>query len=184
MGFHTFDPDGADKLEDPARFRYCSREELLAPLDLGPDVRLADLGSGTGFYTREVAAFVGRVDAVDVQPEMHDLFRDHGLPDNVSPVTADVADLPFADGALDGAFSTNTFHEFATEDALGEVRRVLAVDAPLVVADWSASGRGADGPPVDERFDAADAREMLAAAGFADVESTDRVETLFAVALA
>lgn len=182
MGFHTYDVGNADALDDPSRFRFLSVEELLSLFD--PRGTIADLGSGTGFYTDEVAPHAETVYAVDVQAEMHDHYRQKGIPGNVSVVTAEIDDLPFEDGALDGAFSTNTFHEFATEDALGEVRRVLAVDAPLVVADWSASGRGADGPPVDERFDAADAREMLAAAGFADVESTDRVETLFAVALA
>ena len=190
MGFHTFDPDGADRLEDPARFRYCSREELVVALDPAPGERttslgrIADLGSGTGFYTREIAQFADRVDAVDVQSEMHDAFRELGVPDNVSLVAADVADLPFADDALDGVFSTMTFHEFAMPDSLAEVERALAPDAPLVVADWSAAGRGEDGPPVDERYDAADARELLADAGF-DVESAvDRPETLFVVARA
>lgn len=189
MGFHTFDPASAERLEDPTRFRYCSREELVAALDASRDDsanlgRVADLGSGTGFYTREVAPFATHVDAVDVQSEMHDLFREQGVPGNVSLVTADVAELPFADGALDGAFSTMTFHEFATPDALAEVARVLAADAPLVVADWSAAGRGEDGPPVDERYDAAEARKLLADAGF-DVESAvDRPETLFVVARA
>jgi len=184
MGFHTFDPEGADRLEDPARFRYCSREELAAALAPDADDRIADLGSGTGFYTRELAPFAGRVDAVDVQPEMHDAFRERGVPENVSLVTADVSDLPFADGALDGAFSTMTFHEFAAPDALAEVRRVLADGARFVAADWSASGRGEDGPPVDERFDAATADELLTDAGFDVVRAGERPETLFVVARA
>jgi ubiquinone/menaquinone biosynthesis C-methylase UbiE len=184
MGFHTFDVDRAANLEDPERFRYCSREELLAGLDPTGDDRVADLGSGTGFYTRELAPFVGTVEAVDVQVEMHELFREHGVPGNVSLVTADVADLPFADDALDGAASTMTFHEFATTDSLAELHRVLAPDARLVLVDWSASGQGEDGPPVAERYDAADAESMLADAGFSVREATDRPETLFVVATA
>jgi ubiquinone/menaquinone biosynthesis C-methylase UbiE len=184
MGFHTFDVDRAANLEDPERFRYCSREELLAGLDPTGDDRVADLGSGTGFYTRELAPFVGTVEAVDVQVEMHELFREHGVPGNVSLVTADVADLPFADDALDGAASTMTFHEFATTDSLAELHRVLAPDARFVLVDWSASGQGEDGPPVAERYDAADAESMLADAGFSVREATDRPETLFVVATA
>ncbi|MFB6072368.1 MAG: class I SAM-dependent methyltransferase [Halobacterium sp.] len=184
MGFHTFDPEGADRLEDPERFRYCSREELVAALDPGDGDRVADLGSGTGFYTREVAPFAGRVDAVDVQAAMHDAFREHGVPENVSLVTADVADLPFEDGALDGAYSTMTFHEFASADALREGRRVLDAGAPFVAADWSAAGSGEDGPPVEERFDASEATDLLAEAGFDVERATDRPETLFVVARA
>ncbi|NHN61243.1 MULTISPECIES: class I SAM-dependent methyltransferase [Halorussus] len=123
MGFHTFDPASADRLEDESRYRYCSREELVAALDLGNarDATVADLGSGTGFYTDDVAPFAGEVRAVDVQPEMHDLYREKGVPGNVDPVTADIGDLPFADGELDAAFSTMTFHEFAG-DGHGEGR--------------------------------------------------------------
>jgi ubiquinone/menaquinone biosynthesis C-methylase UbiE len=184
MGFHTFDVERAANLEDPSRFRYCSREELVAALDPAGDDRVADLGSGTGFYTRELAPFVGRVDAVDVQREMHDLLAEHGQPENVHPVTAAVGDLPFADGALDGAVSTMTFHEFASPDALAEVARVLGADARFAVADWSASGRGEDGPPCDERFDAADAERMLADAGFDVFRATERPETFLVVARA
>ncbi|WP_336036936.1 class I SAM-dependent methyltransferase [Halobacterium yunchengense] len=184
MGFHTFDPERAANLEDASRFRYCSRDELVAALDPEPEDRVADLGSGTGFYTREVAPFVGRVDAVDVQPQMHEEFRDRGVPENVSLVTADVADLPFGAGELDGAFSTMTFHEFASAESLAAVHRVLAEGGPFVAADWSAAGEGEDGPPVDERFDAEDAADLLADAGFAVERATDRPETLFVVARA
>jgi len=184
MGFHTFDADRAAKLEDPERFRLCSREELLAGLDPEPDDRVADLGSGTGFYTRELAPFAGTVEAVDVQAEMHDVFREHGVPETVSLVIADVADLPFADDALDGAASTMTFHEFATPDSLAELHRVLAPGARLVVADWTAAGRGEEGPPLAERYDAVDAETLLTDAGFTVEEATDRPETLFVVATA
>lgn len=182
MGFHTFDAADADKLEDPARFQYCSRDELAAALAPDASARVADLGSGTGFYTRALAPFAGAVAAVDVQPVMHDYFRDHGVPGNVSLVTATVDALPFSAGSLDGAFSTMTFHEFATPDALAEVRRVLAADAPFVAADWSGAGAGEDGPPLDERYDADEAAALLADAGFAVETAVDRPETLFVVA--
>jgi ubiquinone/menaquinone biosynthesis C-methylase UbiE len=184
MGFHTFDPDRAAKLEDPARLRYCSRDELVGALSPATDDYVADLGSGTGFYTREVAPFAGRVAGVDVQDAMHEQFREHGVPSNVTLVTADVAALPFADDELDGAFSTMTFHEFATPDALAEVRRTLAAGARFVVADWSAAGDGEDGPPLGERYDGDDATERLAAAGFEVSRVVERPETLFVVARA
>ncbi|WP_158059080.1 class I SAM-dependent methyltransferase [Halorussus halophilus] len=183
MGFHTFDPGRADKLEDESRYRYCSREELVAAL--GPDEAdtVADLGSGTGFYTDDVAPFVAEVRAVDVQSEMHDLYREKGVPTNVELVTANVEDLPFGDSALDGAFSTMTFHEFAGNgDALGEVARVLADGARFVVADWTASGDGESGPPTDERYDRDRAVEMLEDAGFEILRADERPETMLVVA--
>ena len=181
MGFHTFDPGRADKLEDVSRYRYLSREELIAALDPEPTDSVADLGSGTGFYTDEVAPFAGDVRAVDLQAEMHELYREKGVPENVALVTADVADLPFADGELDAAFSTMTFHEFASEAALTEVARVLREGGRFVVADWTANGDGESGPPLDERYDQATAVELLEGAGFEVSQADERPETLFVV---
>ncbi|WP_132061554.1 class I SAM-dependent methyltransferase [Halorussus amylolyticus] len=182
MGFHTFDPSRADKLEDESRYRYLSREELVAGLDPDPADSVADLGSGTGFFTDDVAPFAGDVRAVDLQAEMHELYREKGVPENVELVTADVADLPFADAELDGAFSTQTFHEFASPESVAEVARVLASGARFVVADWTANGRGESGPPLDERYDCEQAVELLEKAGFEIVRADERPETLFVVA--
>jgi len=182
MGFHTFDAEKAEKLEDESRYRYVSREELVGSLDPSDGDVVADLGSGTGFYTDDVAPHVGQLYAVDVQEPMHDQYREKGVPENVSLVTANVAELPFDDGELDGAFSTMTFHEFAGADALAEVSRVLADDGRLVVADWSGSGSGESGPPVDERFDVDEASELLTDAGFTVEQGYERPETFFLVA--
>jgi len=177
MGFHTFDPAETDRLEQPSRFRFCSREELLQALPDGGT--LLDLGSGTGFYTDELAPFFGRVVAVDLQPAMHRQYRERGMPANVQPVTGDAAALPFADGAFDAAVSTMTFHESTTEEGLRDLYRVLADDAPFVAVDWSGAGRGESGPPRSERFDAAEARSLLSAAGFEVETATERSETFF-----
>jgi len=177
MGFHTFDPEGAERLEDQSRYAYLSVDELLALFGPEPGDVVADLGSGTGFYTDDVARHVERVYAVDLQPEMHDHYREKGLPDNVELVTAEVGDLPFADGELDAAFSTMTFHEFATPEALAEVARVLGPGGRLGICDWTAAGAGERGPPVAERFDAAEARARLEAAGFVVDRTEDRRET-------
>lgn len=182
MGFHTYDVERAPNLEDESRYRYLSREELLAALDPEPNWAVADLGSGTGFYTDDVAPSVETVQAVDVQEEMHEFYREKGVPANVELVTAEVADLPFGDEELDGAFSTMTYHEFYSEDALAELRRVLAPGAPLVLADWTAQGAGESGPPTSERYDLVAVHEHLDAASFAVEYESERPETFIVVA--
>ena len=174
---HTFDPEMADRLEDPSRYRYCSRDELLTLVDPEPGDLLADVGSGTGFYTRDVAPHAGRVLGLDLQPAMHDLFREHGLPGSVSLLTAEAERLPMADGSLDGAFTTMTFHEVATERALSELRRVLALGGRFATVDWSSEGEGEAGPPVGDRQSAESAAAMLDAAGFTIEHATERPET-------
>jgi ubiquinone/menaquinone biosynthesis C-methylase UbiE len=182
MGFHTFDVDRAENLDDESRYRYCSREELLSLLAPGRDDVVADLGSGTGFYTDDVAPHVGTLYAVDVQEEMHEFYREKGLPPNVDPVTADVASLPFEDDELDGAFSTMTYHEFADETAVAELARVVASGGRVVTVDWSSEGAGEDGPPRDERFGLGDAVSAFEADEFVVDESTSRGETFVCVA--
>ncbi|GAB7009263.1 class I SAM-dependent methyltransferase [Halorubrum trueperi] len=183
MGFHTFDVEKADRLERPdVRYRWVSAEEVIGGLDPSSDDVVADLGSGTGFYTNDVAPHVGAVYGVDVQDEMHALYREKGVPENVELVVSDVADLPFDDDALDGAFSTMTYHEFATPESVAELARVIRPDGRLAVFDWSADGDGDDGPPVGERYAASDAVEMLEGTGF-DVEfESTRTETFAVVA--
>jgi ubiquinone/menaquinone biosynthesis C-methylase UbiE len=182
MGFHTFDPERADGLEDATRFRFCSREELLEPLPRGPEVTVIDLGSGTGFYTDEIAPFVGSVLAVDVQEEMHDLYREKGIPENVRPVTADAEALPFRPESVDGALSTMTFHESTTPASLDALHGTLSEGAPFVVVDWSREGNGESGPPVEERYSAEQAEEFLSEAGFTVESAVERSETLRVVA--
>ncbi|MUW15018.1 methyltransferase domain-containing protein [Halorubrum sp. CBA1125] len=183
MGFHTFDADEADRLERPAaRYRWVSAEELIGPLAPAEFAVLADLGSGTGFYTDDVAPHAETVYGVDVQAEMHAFYREKGVPDNVELVESDVADLPFEDGGLDGAFSTMTYHEFATPAALAELARVIRADGRLVLFDWSAAGDGDHGPPVAERFAVDDAIDASEDAGFAVERAETRTETFVVVA--
>ena len=182
MGFHTFDPDEVERLTGSDRFRFCSREELLEPLPRGPEAAVVDLGSGVGFYTDELAPFVGRLHALDLQPEMHEHYRERGVPDNVVLETAAADALPFEDDTIQGVVSTMTFHESTTDAAMADLARVLAPDAPAVVVDWSREGRGEAGPPLGERFDAARARDFFADAGFDVRFARERSETFRLVA--
>ncbi|APX98345.1 class I SAM-dependent methyltransferase [Natronorubrum daqingense] len=188
MGFHTFPVERADKLEDPSRYRFCSREELIEMLGLeagsnaDADAVVADLGSGTGFYSRDVAPFVDALYAVDIQAEMHERHREEGVPETVELVTAGVDSLPFDDGELDGAFSTMTHHEYATDETMAELARVIRVGGRLVTVDWSATGTGDDGPSMDERFGPDDVSSQLEGAGFSVERVHDRPETFAIVA--
>jgi ubiquinone/menaquinone biosynthesis C-methylase UbiE len=131
-----------------------------------------------------VAPHAGVVYAVDLQAPMHEYYGSKGVPENVALVTADVAALPFADGALDRAFSTMTYHEFASPQAIGELRRVLVSNGRLAVVDWAATGAGEAGPPLSERCSAGTARDALETAGFTIEHAAIRPETFLFVATA
>jgi ubiquinone/menaquinone biosynthesis C-methylase UbiE len=183
MGHHTFYPEMADRLEDSVRrYRYLSMEEVVSGVGTSEGDVVADLGSGTGFYADDVAPRVEKLYAVDIQEEMHDRYREKGVPDNVELVTAGIDDLPFDDDSLDAAYSTMTYHEFATSESLAEVNRVLRSDSRLYVADWSSQGTGVRGPPTDERYSAEEAAGALREAGFEVERVEERTETFVVVA--
>jgi len=181
MGYHTFDASRADKLEE---------EAISLPLGRGTTMGAFALTGRhgrrprqrTGFFTDDVAPYADEVYAVDVQEEMQDYYREKGIPENVNLVTSDVSDLPFDDGGVDAAFSTMTYHEFASAESLAEIRRVLAPAGRLVVVDWAATGTGENGPPVDERYSADEAADALREVGFAIEHEAVRPETFLLIA--
>jgi len=181
MGHHTFDADGAARLEDESRYAFLSVDELLSALDPRPGDLVGDLGSGTGFYTRPMASHVAGVLAVDLQPEMHAAFAEYGVPDGVDRVTATVDAMPVRTDALAGAYSTMTYHEFAGADAVAELARVVEPGGRIVIADWTATGTGDRGPPLSARFDAETVASHFAEQGFRVDRAEDRRETLLVV---
>lgn len=185
MGFHTFDADRADNLEEAQRrYRVLSAEELIWALSPDGDESVVDLGSGTGFYTDDIAPVVDHVYAADIQERMHDYYREKGVPENVDLVTSGVDDLPLADDSLDAGFSTMTYHEFASDQALKEITRVLKPQGRLVIVDWAASGTGNRGPPVAERYSADETVEALREHGFTIEFEGVRSETFVVTATA
>lgn len=173
---HRFDPDAAAVLEDTDRFRYLSRDELVGALGAGPTDVVAEIGSGTGFYTREVAPFVGKLYAVDMQPAMHRAFAANGIPATVTPVLAKADALPFRAETIDAVYATMTFHEF-DQGGPAELHRVLKRGGTLVLVDWTATGSGERGPPLEVRSEASTAGETVEQAGFEITDVQSRPET-------
>jgi SAM-dependent methyltransferase len=108
---------GADWLERGERTREERPDRVLEALELKPGMSVADVGAGTGYYSRRIAQRVGRtgtVYAVDVQPEMlkrleQGLARD-GVT-NVKPVLATPADPRLTAQSVDLALLVDVYHE-------------------------------------------------------------------------
>lgn len=110
---------GAGWLERPERDREEKPAALLRALDLKPGQRVADIGAGSGYFSRRLSPWVGdegEVLAVDVQPEMIDLLKrdikERGLK-NVTPVLGAVDDPRLPSASVDLALMVDVYHEFS-----------------------------------------------------------------------
>ena len=95
-------------------------------LGLGAGKRVVDLGAGTGKFTKVLLATGAHVTAVDpVMPMLDRLRRD--VP-GADAIAGDAEHIPLASGAVDAVLCAQSFHWFATQAAVAEIRRVLKPD--------------------------------------------------------
>ena len=104
--------------------------------------RILEIGPGTGYYTLDMAEWVGpegRVEIFDLQQE----FLDHttrraaerGLA-NVFPTQGDAMSLPYEDASMDAVVLITVLGEIPDPvAALREIRRVLEPSGRLVVGE-------------------------------------------------
>jgi len=126
---------------------------------------VADIGAGTGYFTRLLSSVVGpqgRVYAVDIEQEMLDYLRgrkDLVNPDNIVPVLAAPDDPKLPAGELDLIFTGNTWHHLDNRpEYLKLLRRALKPYGRLAIVDWR-EGDLPEGPPPDHKV----ARETVVA---------------------
>jgi SAM-dependent methyltransferase len=108
----------ADWLERPEREKEERPDLLLPALHLKPGQAVADIGSGTGYYTRRLADLVGNsgtVYAVDIQPEMLALLTNKMAElhiRTVKPVLGTTTNPNLPRESVDLALMVDVYHEF------------------------------------------------------------------------
>jgi ubiquinone/menaquinone biosynthesis C-methylase UbiE len=119
-----------------------TRERLRGVLSPSPGERVLEIGPGTGYYTLDLAEWVGpegKVEIFDLQREfLHHTTRragERGLA-NVLPTQGDATALPYEEGSMDAVVLTAVLGEIPdTGAALREIHRVLAPGGRLVVGE-------------------------------------------------
>ncbi len=168
-----FDPARADQLDAPERDTYLPNAPLLALLELRGGETVLDYGAGTGrlaIAVRTALGAGGRVIAVDENEEMVARLRERivaaGAQVETTPIESNR--VPEPDGAVDRVLAVNLLHEVHGERTLEEMRRLLAPDGLLLVADWE-RGREPEralGPPDEILYSEQEAAAELERAGF------------------
>ncbi len=119
-----------------------TRERLREVMRPESGERILEIGPGTGYYTLDIAEWVGpqgKVEIFDLQQEFldHTVGRaaERGLA-NVIPTQGDATALPYEDGSMDAVVLTAVLGEIPDPvAALREIARVLKPSGRLIVGE-------------------------------------------------
>ena len=136
---------GAAWLEREEREREERTDLLLPELALKPGMVVADVGAGTGYIARRMAAQVGAsgvVYAVDVQPEMIDMLKSlaarAGLA-QIKPLLGAVDDVRLPAASVDLAIMVDVYHELEfPREVLASIVRSLKPGGRVVFVEYRA----------------------------------------------
>jgi len=164
--------------------------DLAAQLELGPDTRVLDVGSGIGGPSRYLASVHGcHVTGLDLTEDYRNvsamLAERTGLADRLSYVQGDALDMPFPDRAFDVVWTQHAAMNIPHKDRLyGEIARVLRPGGRLALYDLLAGPAGpphfplpwADDPSTSFLIGQAELEATLGRLGLAPERFTDRSE--------
>jgi len=132
-----------EKFETESREIFHERSKILASVGLKPDMKVADIGAGTGLFTLPFANAVGaegKVYAVDVSRNFLTHIRDRVQKANIHNVetilcTDRSVELPGS--SIDLAFICDTYHHFEFPQAvLASLHKALKPGGEVVLIDF------------------------------------------------
>lgn len=164
---------------------FADPTENLKNLNIKEGWKVADFGTGSGFYALGLAKRVGesgRVYAVDVQKDLLSKLKNKAREEhlfNIEVVWADLDKLggtKLADSFLDAVVISNVlFQSEHKENLAKEAARVLKFGGEAIVIDWSDSYGGL-GPHRDHVFTSNKGETLFTNNGFVVVKSFDAGE--------
>lgn len=136
-------PEFIGRFEKEGRDAFDHRQEIVAVLGVKPGMTVADVGAGTGLFTRLFSPLVGeagKVFAVDVTPtfvaHVEETAKEQGLK-NVVGVVCTPNDVRLPPQSVDLVFICDVYHHFEFPQAtMLSIRKALKPDGRLVLIDF------------------------------------------------
>jgi len=168
---------GAGWLERPERVAEEMPDEMLAMMGLEDGDIVADIGVGSGFFTRRMARLVapsGTVYAVDIQPEMLEILQgyveEEGLT-GIVPVLSEFDDPKLPEGEIDWILLVDVYHEFGNPGAmLAKMREALKRDGRVALLEYRVEDGTGDHIKGDHRMSVRQVLSEWGPAGFELIE--------------
>ncbi|MCA9470859.1 MAG: methyltransferase domain-containing protein [Nitrospirales bacterium] len=131
-------------LERGERDEYQKPEEVIAALHIQPGMTIADIGSGSGYFTRRLAKEVGatgKVLATDVEQKMLDYNQkaidQQGLSGRVTFLRTNPEDPALPPHSIDLIFICNVYHHLKNPSSfLEKAKSALSVNGRVVIIDF------------------------------------------------
>lgn len=163
---HTFEDveKWVREFESPERDRWQKPEEVVRALQLKPGDRVADIGAGSGYFSRRFAGAVGAggvVYAVDIESGMLRYISTRAEKEghlNMVPVLGTPTSPMLPPASVDLVFICDTIHHVENRPAYYEIlKRNLGPGGRLAIVDFEKREGIPVGPPLQMRV----AREEL-----------------------
>jgi SAM-dependent methyltransferase len=156
--------------DDPARDAWQKPHEVIQALALAPDSMVADIGSGTGYFSVRLAHFVpkGRVYGVDTEPDMVKFLAERAKREGLANVTSlrGNPDDPRLPVKVDLILMVDVFHHIADrEKYFRKLRDSLKPGGRVAIIDFTE--KSTMGPPASARISPARVKAELESAGYA-----------------
>jgi arsenite methyltransferase len=158
--------------ESPERDAWQKPDKVVHALDLEPGETVADIGAGTGYFTRRFAAAVaptGRAIGLDVEPAMVEYMRKDARTrrlSNYEPQLVKPDDAELAPASVDVIFLCDTYHHI--DKRVDYFRRLIAALKPggrVVIVDFFKRPLPV-GPPPPHKISLTQVREEMGKAGY------------------
>lgn len=139
--------DWATRFSGESREVFRARHDVVKALALKPGETIADIGAGTGLYTRLFAQAVGAtgtVYATDIAPKFLAYIKENAARDglkNVQTVLGSDRSTNLKDASVDVAFNSDVYHHFEYPMTMNaSIRRALKPGGRLYVLEMEKTG--------------------------------------------
>jgi arsenite methyltransferase len=129
------------------RDQWQQRDRVIESLQIRPGDRIADIGSGSGYFVFALAKAVGpegKVYAVDVDPAMNALVAERAKKErtgNVEVILAKPDDPILPSAGVDVIFSSNTYHHIDNRISyFANVRKYLRPNGRIAIIEFDRRG--------------------------------------------